>query len=246
MWLDYKFDTDIASPSIRGVDTPRPWNLYELISKEASPNKILLDIGCGTGNKLIPIGSSFGLVVGLEPNQELLHQAWHDIQSQKINNILLVKGFAEALPFPDNYFDVVTIMLAPHNAAEIYRVLKPNGIVIGERVGDHDKHDLKEMFGKDQNGWRGYLFTENKQKTPFKDQYTAEFNNYFTDVKVTDGFWQTHYSLDNLIKLLEHTPAVRNFNINNDKAIIAKIVKKFSSKQDIVVIQNRILIIARK
>ena len=246
MWSNYKYRVGIESQTIRGTDEPRSWDITNLIISACAPNKSLLDIGCGTAFKLIPICVYLNLVVGLEPNYELLKKAQINMQQQQIENVLLVNGRAENLPFPNSYFDIVTAMLAPHNAEEIHRVLKPEGVAIVERVGDHDKHKLKKLFGKDEKGWRGYLYTDDENSTPMKDIYTAEFSRFFRNVTVQNGFWKTYYTPKNLIKLLKHAPTVRDFNKDTDQEFIETAIKEFNTEKGIEIIQNRLLICASK
>lgn len=246
MWSNYRFQVDIESPTIRGIDEPRPWDITELIINTCASNKFLLDIGCGTAFKLIPISAYLGLVVGLEPNKELLNKAQINMQQQQIKNVLFVKGRAEKLPFRNSYFDIVTAMLAPHNAEEIHRVLKPEGSAIVERVGDHDKYELKKLFGKDKEGWRGYLYTDNKNCTPMKDKYTAEFTRLFRNVKIHNGSWKTYYTPENLVKLIKQAPTIRNFDTDSDQKLIEKAIKKFSTEKGVEITQNRVLICATK
>ena len=201
-------------------------------------------MGCGTAVKLIKLSPTVNFLIGLEPNDQMLKTALSNIENKKISNALLVRGFAEGLPFKDNQFDIVTVMLAPHNTKEVYRVLKPNGYAIVEKIGNNDKQELKNFFGKDSLGWRGYLCgtsQENRIST-----YNREFGDLFREFKILNGEWDTYYSKEGLTLLLEETPTIRNFDITNDKNILTAYAKKYSTKKGIPVKQNRILIIARK
>lgn len=242
---NYVFSAEIASPMIRGIDEPRPWNLEEIILKACSPHKNLLDIGCGTASKIIPFCDKLRFIVGLEINKELLLAANKNIQTKFLNNLLLVHGTSDSLPFADNQFDIITVMLAPLNVLEIYRVLKPGGLVIAEKISDQDKKEIKQLFGKDGGSWRGYLYTGDTT-CPQKASIEASFKNAFSEVSIKNGFWKTYYTLENLVKLLEETPTIRNFNKFLDKPILDKIVETYMTKKGICVVQNRLLIIAKK
>lgn len=242
---NYEYKVGIESPTIRGIDKSRPWDLQKIIFENSNPNKTLLDIGCGTGVKLFPLCNQLKFVVGLDINLNLLNQASKNAIAHKIDNLIFVHGTAEKLPFPDNQFDLVTAMLAPINAAEIYRILKPTGLAILEKVGDHDKKELKKMFGKDDQGWRGYLYTDDAD-TPQKNSIEKEFKNAFSELTIKIGDWDTYYSMKDLIKLLEETPTVRNFNSSSDKPILDKIEQELITKDGIKITQNRLLIMAKK
>lgn len=242
---NYVFTTEISSPMIRGTDEPRPWDLEKLILKACASHKNLLDIGCGTAFKIIPFCDKLRFIVGLEINKKLLLEASKNIQAKSAHNILLTHGSSELLPFADNQFDIVTVMLAPLNTLEIYRVLKPGGLVIAEKISDHDKKELKQLFGKDDFGWRGYLYTGDTTH-PQKDSIETSFKRVFSKVSIQNGFWKTYYTLENLVKLLEETPTIRNFDKVLDRSILDKVVESYMTEKGIGIIQNRLLVIAEK
>lgn len=97
----------------------------------------LLDMGCGTGSLLIELKKKYPRLtaVGLDPDPRILA-----IAEQKAKKIGLTinwsEGYAQHLPFPDRYFDVVvsTMMfhhlssdVKRHAANEAHRVLIPGG-----------------------------------------------------------------------------------------------------------------------
>jgi demethylmenaquinone methyltransferase/2-methoxy-6-polyprenyl-1,4-benzoquinol methylase len=94
----------------------------------------VLDVACGPGLvtqcALSLVGPS-GLVVGLDPSIGMLREA----QKGPCRN--LVRGVGESLPFPDGYFDFVSMGYALRHVpdlgtafAEFRRVLKSGGIVL--------------------------------------------------------------------------------------------------------------------
>lgn len=99
-----------------------------------APMRRLLDIGCGTGFMISLIGDLFETVDGLDATPAMLARIQSDHPS-----LTLHEGLAEALPFPDATFDVVTAysfldhLADPSLAiAEALRVLKPGGIVYAD------------------------------------------------------------------------------------------------------------------
>lgn len=98
----------------------------------------VLDVGCGTGLLLEYIsesgGRTYSRYVCLDPDTEML-----TIASRKVSNpfVILVEGYAEELPFRDEYFDVVvsiTTLGALKDVlsalCELLRVTRINGHVI--------------------------------------------------------------------------------------------------------------------
>lgn len=146
----YKADYD--SILIQGTDdpdTPRPWNLKQEIEKTLAGHKILLDIGCGTGSKIFPFAIYLSRLIGLEPSQDMLNQALKNKFKNQAKNISLLKAKAEEIPLLNQSIDVVTSILSRWDAAEISRILKPEGIAIIEYIGCQDKKDFKLLFGQD-------------------------------------------------------------------------------------------------
>jgi len=91
----------------------------------------LLDIGAGTGRLLDRLGQGLpGMALfGLDRSAGMLSAA-HQARAQ----LSLVRGTAEALPFADESFDVVTTTLSFHHwsdqpkaLGEVRRVLRPGG-----------------------------------------------------------------------------------------------------------------------
>ena len=97
----------------------------------------LLDAGCGTGDLLaMAAGLEAGaMLVGLDPDEDSLELASHKIPST-LHPVELHQGVAEAMPFEDGAFDLVTATnlfggLEPRTRAraldECFRVLRPGG-----------------------------------------------------------------------------------------------------------------------
>lgn len=97
------------------------------------PGAQVLDVACGTGNVTIPLARRGATVTGLDLAPNLLVQARARAAAEGLP-IRFDEGDAEALPYPDGAFDVVSTMFgamfAPRPevvAAEMARVLRPGG-----------------------------------------------------------------------------------------------------------------------
>jgi ubiquinone/menaquinone biosynthesis C-methylase UbiE len=91
----------------------------------------MLDVGCGTGFVIALMIDTFDEIHGIDPTRAMLDKV--DASSGKVT---LHEGVAEALPFADGAFDLVTAYsvfhhLADHRPAlaEIARVLRPGGVL---------------------------------------------------------------------------------------------------------------------
>ncbi|HEY49672.1 MAG TPA: methyltransferase domain-containing protein [Dehalococcoidia bacterium] len=132
--LDWN-DDDVVPPRV----TPDLLFLFDRMIEatidEIDPAKgsTILDIGCGRAVDAIQIARKGGSPVGLEPSKTMLSHSKRCI-AESGNNIALIQGIGESLPFRDNTFDWVMCKGAldhfpdPYKVmGEISRVLKPEG-----------------------------------------------------------------------------------------------------------------------
>ena len=99
----------------------------------------LLDCATGTGDQLVSLLKNCLNIydaVGMDPAQDMLSVAQPKLAPYS-HCCRLVQGSAEAIPFPDEMFDVVTISFGIRNVAdlkqslkEIHRCLVPGGRLI--------------------------------------------------------------------------------------------------------------------
>jgi arsenite methyltransferase len=127
-WLDGIPEGTLAS----FAGTGNPFNLGALL-----PGEYVADVGCGAGlDSMIAarmVGSA-GSVVGVDMTPAMLAKAQASATAAGFGNLTFRDGYAEALPVPDGWADVVisngALNLVPDKAAalmEMARVLKPGG-----------------------------------------------------------------------------------------------------------------------
>src|SRR4051812_26591665 len=73
----------------------------------------LLDLGCGTGNILVPLASSFHVAVGVDPDAAMLCETRRFAEETRVD-VRLVQARGEALPFALGSFDLITMAAAFH------------------------------------------------------------------------------------------------------------------------------------
>jgi arsenite methyltransferase len=148
-WLD-----GIPEPTIASLaGTGNPFSLGRL-----APGERVVDIGCGAGlDTLIAarmIGSA-GQAIGVDMTDAMLAKARDSAAEIGVMNVDFREGFAEALPVPDEWADVVisngVMNLFPDKFAglrEMARVLKPGGrlqigdILVQKAVGEKAKRNI--------------------------------------------------------------------------------------------------------
>lgn len=123
-----------------------------------SPGEHVVDVGCGAGmDSLIAarmVGAD-GAVIGVDMTPAMLDKARASASAMGAANVTFREGFAEALPLPDAWADVVisngVLNLFPDKTGgmrEMARVLKPGGrlqigdILVTKAVPQSAKRDI--------------------------------------------------------------------------------------------------------
>ncbi len=120
-----------------GIDIKWRNKVVDLVSK-TKPERIL-DIATGTGDLAISLAKTNAKeIIGLDISDGMLEVGRQKIKHKNLENLIeMVIGDSENLPFDDNSFDAITVAFGVRNfenldkgLAEIFRVLKPNGIFV--------------------------------------------------------------------------------------------------------------------
>ena len=181
-----------------GIDIKWREKVVNIISKKR-PNNVL-DIATGTGDLAINlIQTNASEIIGLDISKGMLEVAHEKILKKQLDKtIKMVVGDSENLPFDDNSFDAITVAFGVRNfenldlgLAEIYRVLKPNGIFVVLETSVPVKFPFKQgyyvytkailpligrLFSKDKSAY-SYL-SESASKFP----YGKAFNNILKNI----------------------------------------------------------------
>ena len=181
-----------------GIDIKWREKVVNIISKKR-PNNVL-DIATGTGDLAINlIQTNASEIIGLDISKGMLEVAHEKILKKQLDKtIKMVVGDSENLPFDDNSFDAITVAFGVRNfenldlgLAEIYRVLKPNGIFVVLETSVPVNFPFKQgyyvytkailpligrLFSKDKSAY-SYL-SESASKFP----YGKAFNNILKNI----------------------------------------------------------------
>jgi demethylmenaquinone methyltransferase/2-methoxy-6-polyprenyl-1,4-benzoquinol methylase len=129
----YDIMNDLMSMGIHRV-----WKRYTIDCSGVRSGQKVLDLAGGTGDlaaKFSRLVGPTGEVVLADINHSMLNVGKEKLLNKGIiGNLHYVQANAEALPFPDNHFDVITIAFGLRNVtdkskalASMFRVLKPGG-----------------------------------------------------------------------------------------------------------------------
>jgi arsenite methyltransferase len=133
-WLEGIPESSIES----FAGTGNPFSMGEL-----RPGERAVDVGCGAGMDSLIAGRMVGpegRVIGVDMTQAMLEKARAAANETGLENVEFHQSYAEELPVPDGWADVVisngVLNLMPDKAAvldEMVRVLKPDGRL---QIGD--------------------------------------------------------------------------------------------------------------
>ncbi|MCG8348289.1 MAG: class I SAM-dependent methyltransferase [Chloroflexales bacterium] len=150
-----------------GVDLGR---MVELAAP--SRHEHLLDVATGGGHTALIFAPHLRQVIASDLTPEMLKAARQHITSQQKTNVGYCQAAAEALPFANASFDLVTCRIAAHHfanvrsfVAEAARILRPGGrLLVSDHIGleDHELDAFMDRFERwrDPSHVRAYSFTE--------------------------------------------------------------------------------------
>lgn len=136
-----------------GIDVKWRKKVLKLVA--AKNPKTVLDIATGTGNLAILMTSTSATeIIGLDISAGMLEVGKKKIAEKKLDNkIQMVLGDSENIPYPDNYFDAITVAFGVRNfenlekgLTEILRVLKPNGVFVILETSVPTKFPFKQGY----------------------------------------------------------------------------------------------------
>ncbi len=164
-----------------------------LVNKYYKSGMVLLDLGCGNvmwNSKKLP-------VVGVDINENFLE---YSFKLGRINR--MIKNPLDHTGLPNNFADIIIITEViehlPHlnkYLQEIFRLLKPNGVIISSVPYDTNLSLWKPLFSI-QCFYRGIILGENyyREKCGHINHFSpALIKRLFNDNKLTCLFQKNHF-----------------------------------------------------
>lgn len=117
--------------------------------------KVILDIATGTADFAIELAKlNPDRIVGADISEAMLAQGRVKVAKLKLDNLItLQRGDSEQLPFQDNTFDAITVAFGVRNfedtakgIGELFRVLKPNGMLVVLEFSKPKVFPVKQLF----------------------------------------------------------------------------------------------------
>jgi ubiquinone/menaquinone biosynthesis C-methylase UbiE len=203
-------------------------NFFKYLNKFANKNYKVLDLGCGSGELTLKFSPFFKEIIGIDPFINYIETAQKQKDKTKIKNVTFKVANGKKLPFEDESFDIILSSRGPLSAninfiKESSRVLKEDGLMVEETIGEKDKIELKRIFKRGQN----YPVRETKLKSvknllKLSGMKLIE-SKYFK-------FYQIYPSINEVIEILERAPIIPNFDKAKDGPYLKLINKKLNNK----------------
>jgi len=157
-----------------------------------------LDVATGGGHVAYTFAPHLARMWATDITQEMLHMVEGEAAKRGLANIRTAYAKAEALPFEDESFDLVTCRIAPHHfdsipefLAEVRRVLKPGGLFalvdnvvppgsVGDYVNAFERlRDPSHLRAWTMDEWRDALRVAGLRTTHEEQIYkTMEFKSW--------------------------------------------------------------------
>ena len=168
-----------------GIDVKWRKKVLQMVAK-TNPN-IILDIATGTGDlAILMTQTNAKKIIGLDISAGMLEVGNQKIKDKNLSNIIeMVLADSEKMPFEDHYFDAITVAFGVRNfenlekgLAEIFRVLKPNGIFVILETSVPDKTPYKQgytFYSKNILPMIGKLFSKDNAAYGYLSESAAIF-----------------------------------------------------------------------
>ena len=223
------------------------WDMYDILRKNVNLNSKILDLGTGGGECLIENFPEASEILGTDYSKEMIKTAKQNLLKSKRKNIEFRVMNNLNMDTPDNYYDVVVAKNTVTDPKQIYKTLKPGGLLIIRGVDKLDCWDLKYLFKRGQ----GYL----DQKKISQIDFEAVIDAGFKDVELVPLYIREYFKTKNdLIDLLLKTPILGDFDEEKfsyehsrlDYEKLNKYIKENTKEKGIVLKRNYYGITARK
>ena len=159
------------------------------VSHNSSPksNWRTLDIGCAMGSNLIPFADLGCDAHGVDIHDDIAKNAQKIMSHRGYDNTTFAEGHNRKLPYPDNYFDLVTSINTIHYEEseknielalkEFKRVMKPGGVLYISTVGPkHEIYKLSKSTGNHENIIQNFGFRTGEKFFFFDNE---KYLNYY-------------------------------------------------------------------
>lgn len=205
---------------------------YHKVVEYITPQTVMLDIGCGSGEKSTKYFSLANKIVMLDNEEEMIKKAQENVtkfyKEKEATKFSFLLGDGDGkLEFEDETFDLVVSRHCGANMGEVYRILKKGGVFISEDIDEKDCQEIKEYYKRGQ----GYGHTTAHKEKTFK----ACLDAGFSQINLLSFEQREYYpDLNQLKYLLTHTPILNEYDDENDLQTLEKYCQDFQTEKGIL------------
>jgi SAM-dependent methyltransferase len=227
--------------TLDGSDGEREFS-HEVILR--ARGKKVLDVGCGPAEFTLRVARIAKSVIGIDASRIALKIAERNLRRSRLKNVQFKYGNAGKLPFRDRSFDLVYSRRGPasesrRSLSEVLRMLRPGGVFIEITIGERDKQNVVEIFGRGQMlQFKGQVSTVKKrwlEKVGFRASTARDYVG-------TEVF----HSLDDLIIRLKTAPIIPGFDVGKDKRLLDAVAANCMTERGIETPVHRVILTACK
>ncbi len=125
----------------------------EIMAQALPAQLVVADLGCGTGFLTRGLAATGARVIAVDHSERMLAQARQQSQ-EALDFVEFQRGELDALPLGDDSVDVAFANLVWHHlpdfrkaADEVFRVLRPGGVVVISDLLPHESDWMREAMG---------------------------------------------------------------------------------------------------
>jgi ubiquinone/menaquinone biosynthesis C-methylase UbiE len=204
----------------------------------------VLDIGCGLGEFTLRVGSRAKRVTGTDWSKVALELAKRNLTRAHLKNVTFRYGDARKLPFPNESFDLAYSRRGPasdskRTLTEVLRILRSGGSFMEIAIGERDKQNLAQIFGRGQMlGFKGQVST-------VKKRWLEEVG--FQNVVARDYIGtEVFRSLEDLVVRLKSAPIIPSFEVQKDARFLEAVRAQCMTERGIETPIHRVVLIGSK
>ena len=225
------------------------WDFYEKIKEYTTKDSICLDLGTGGGEKVLKYYPEVKKIYATDFSSQMINTAKENLKAYPERNVEFMQMDNLNMTFEDETFDLISARHTVIDAKQIYKALKPNGVLVIEGVDQKDCWELKTLFE------RGQAY---KDKNPIsKIDYEAIKNAGFSKIELIEIREDEYYETEeDLLALLLKTPILDDFSEENntdfthrkeiEKDLFDRYVNEYKAEKGILLKRVLYGIIAKK
>lgn len=149
---------------------------YKVLSKVNVKDKIVADLGCGTGFISMALANEAGLVFSIDNSVNMLKELKNSVIKSSLKNVYPLKSSLDSIALFDESLDAVFINMALHHIRdaekaidEMSRILKRGGSVVISDVMEHNGEWAREEMFDEWLGFSNAQITKWLKKSGFEN-----------------------------------------------------------------------------